>query len=329
MDCVGAIEHVERALLLLEALEECKDFDLHNSYYYYNIIVIDGLCKAKKLDTALPILSDISSIGLEPNVITYNMIITGSCQEQLLEEGKKILLEIDGRKMDLITYNVIVQGLLVKGEFDEGAKFHEGKDERGFLPDSSTFALNSPFCEEILSKSLGNFYIPDLPKYDGSTDPKQHVVAYENLMTMHNLSDALNSQIFVTSLTGRAQEWFTNLPTGCIVNYLQFIHKFDYHFSSKRKYAKSEVHLFSIKQKEDENLQIFVDHFNDEVVDVQGLTNEIKINLMINALKMGPFADALIRDRLSDMEELMMIAQKYIYAEEMNEIKREERRVQK
>ncbi|KAG8376112.1 hypothetical protein BUALT_Bualt09G0029500 [Buddleja alternifolia] len=70
-------------------------------------------------------------------------------------------------------------------------------------------------------------------------------------------------------------------------------------------------------------------HSSSLLMLVDGLTNEIKINLMINALKMGPFADALIRDRPSDMEELMMIAQKYIYVEEMNEIKREERRVQK
>ncbi|KAG8377847.1 hypothetical protein BUALT_Bualt08G0076100 [Buddleja alternifolia] len=110
---------------------------------------------------------------------------------------------------------------------------------------------------------------------------------------------------------------------------VQFMRKFEYHFASKRKYAKYVAHLFSIRQKEDENLRFFVDHFNDEALDVQGYTNEIKINLMINALKMGPFADALIRDRPSDMEELMVIAQKYIYAEEMNELKREERRVQK
>ncbi|KAG8387836.1 hypothetical protein BUALT_Bualt02G0062500 [Buddleja alternifolia] len=156
---------------------------------------------------------------------------------------------------------------------------------------------NSPFCEAILSESLGNFRIPDLPKYDVSTDPKQYIVAYDNLMTMHNLSDALNNRIFVTTLTGQAHEWFTNLPTGCIVDYVQFRRKFDYHFASKRMYAKSVAHLFNIRQKEDENLRTFVDCFNDEALDVQGLTNDIKINLMINALKMGPFADALIRDR--------------------------------
>ncbi|KAG8364923.1 hypothetical protein BUALT_Bualt18G0049200 [Buddleja alternifolia] len=97
--------------------------------------------------------------------------------------------------------------------------------------------------------------------------------------------------------------------------------KFEYHFASKRKYAKSVAHLFSIRQQDDENLRSFVDRFNDKALDVQGLTNEIKINLMINALKTGPFADALIRDHPFDIEELMVIAQKYIYAEEMNELK--------
>ncbi|KAG8363483.1 hypothetical protein BUALT_Bualt19G0027100 [Buddleja alternifolia] len=146
-------------------------------------------------------------------------------------------------------------------------------------------------------------------------------------MTMHNLSDALNSRIFLTTLTGRAQEWFTHLATGSITNYTQCMRKFEYHFASKRKYAKSITHLFGIRQKEDESLRSFVDRFNDEALDVKGLTNEIKINVMINALKMGPFANALIRDRPFDMEELMVVAQKYIYAEEMNELKREERRV--
>ncbi|KAG8367269.1 hypothetical protein BUALT_Bualt16G0054900 [Buddleja alternifolia] len=103
--------------------------------------------------------------------------------------------------------------------------------------------------------------------------------------------------------------------------------KFDYHFASKHKYAKFVTHLFNIRQKADECLQSFVDHFNDETLDVQGLTNEIKINLMINALSIGPFADALIRDHLFDMEKLMVMAQKYIYVEEMDELKREERRI--
>ncbi|KAG8374701.1 hypothetical protein BUALT_Bualt10G0023400 [Buddleja alternifolia] len=67
-------------------------------------------------------------------------------------------------------------------------------------------------------------------------------------------------------------------------------------YDGKRKYAKSITHLFGIRQKDDESLRSFVDRFNDEALDVQGLTNEIKINLTINALKMGPFADALIRD---------------------------------
>ncbi|KAG8386413.1 hypothetical protein BUALT_Bualt03G0146200 [Buddleja alternifolia] len=179
------------------------------------------------------------------------------------------------------------------------------------------------------SQSLRNFRISDLPKYDGSTDPKQHIVAYENLMTMHNFLDALNSRIFVMTFTGRAQEWFTHLAMGCIVDCIQFMRKFEYHFANKQKYTKYVAHLFSIRQKEDENLRSFVDHFNDETLDVQGLTNEIKINLMINALKMGPFADALIRDHPSNMHELMVIAQKYIYTEEMQELKKEERRVQK
>ncbi|KAG8375906.1 hypothetical protein BUALT_Bualt09G0007800 [Buddleja alternifolia] len=111
-------------------------------------------------------------------------------------------------------------------------------------------------------------------------------------------------------LTDRAKDWFTHLPTGYIVDYVEFMRKFEYNFANKEKYMKYVTHLFSIKQKEDEELRSFVDRFNNEALDVQSLMNEIKINLMINALKIRPFTDALVKDRPDDMEELMMMDQK-------------------
>ncbi|KAG8376110.1 hypothetical protein BUALT_Bualt09G0029300 [Buddleja alternifolia] len=103
-----------------------------------------------------------------------------------------------------------------------------------FRPVSALQQKHSLFCTEILLESIETFRIPDLPKYDGSIDPKQHVISYENLMTLHNLSS---------------------------VHYIN-----------------------SLRQREGEGLRSVVDHFNNEALDVQGLTNEIKINLMINAL---------------------------------------------
>ncbi|KAI3458806.1 hypothetical protein Pfo_015469 [Paulownia fortunei] len=51
-------------------------------------IIMDGFCKAKKLHLAQAIFSDLPTKGLEPNVVTYNILIKG-CSKFLEEMGAK------------------------------------------------------------------------------------------------------------------------------------------------------------------------------------------------------------------------------------------------
>ncbi|KAL0313507.1 UNVERIFIED_CONTAM: hypothetical protein Sradi_5750000 [Sesamum radiatum] len=58
--------------------------------------------------------------------------------------------------------------------------------------------------------------MPDLPKYDGTKDPQEHIAAFELVMNLYGQSNAINAKLFITTLTGKAQEWFASLPGGCI-----------------------------------------------------------------------------------------------------------------
>ncbi|KAL0453504.1 UNVERIFIED_CONTAM: hypothetical protein Slati_1328500 [Sesamum latifolium] len=181
---------------------------------------------------------------------------------------------------------------------------------------------NSPFSDKILTEVVDpSFRIPNLPKYDGTKDPLEQVAAFELVMNLYGQSSAINAKLFVTTLTGKAQEWFTSLPNGGIETFEQLVQKFTFHFASKRKQKRSVTYLFNIRQKEDESLKNFIGRFNNETLEIQDLRIDMMVSILIHGLKKGPFASALARDPPEDVEQLIRVAQKYIDEEEINAMK--------
>ncbi|KAL2226353.1 uncharacterized protein LOC105159813 [Sesamum indicum] len=134
------------------------------------------------------------------------------------------------------------------------------------------------------------------------------------------------AKLFATTLMGKAQEWFTNLPRGSIDLHEQLIQKFSFHFASRRKQKRSAIHLFTIRQGEEETLKSFMGRFNNEMIEIEDLHIDMMVSILIHGLKKGPFASALARDPPGDAEQLMGLAQKYIDEEEMNAMKDSEQR---
>ncbi|KAL2252177.1 UNVERIFIED_CONTAM: hypothetical protein Sindi_0012400, partial [Sesamum indicum] len=117
---------------------------------------------------------------------------------------------------------------------------------------------NGECCVEngILAEILGpNVKIPYLPKYHGDKDPKEHLAAYDNILQSYGLLDAFCYLIFVTTLCGRIQDWFSSLVPITVVSYDQLAPKFLHHFSSKKKARRSATCLFTIRQKDDESFR--------------------------------------------------------------------------
>ncbi|KAL2251632.1 UNVERIFIED_CONTAM: Retrovirus-related Pol polyprotein from transposon [Sesamum indicum] len=168
--------------------------------------------------------------------------------------------------------------------------------------------------------------VPDLPRYDRTKDPYEHVAASDMVMNLYGQPDPIMAKLFATTLTGKAQEWFTNLPRGSIDSHEQMIQKFSFHFANRRKQKRFATHLFTIRQREDETLKSFVGRFNNEMIEIQDLRIDMMVSILIHGLKKGPFASALARDPPGDAEQLMALAQKYIDEEEMNAMKDYERK---
>ncbi|KAL2237772.1 UNVERIFIED_CONTAM: hypothetical protein Sindi_0968900 [Sesamum indicum] len=99
---------------------------------------------------------------------------------------------------------------------------------------------------------------------------------------------ARRSDQFVTTLKGKAQEWFMSLGSGTIDSYEQLIQKFSFHFASKRKAKRSATHLFTIRQREDKTLKAFMGRFNNEVLVVQDLKIDMMVSILIHGLQKRP-----------------------------------------
>ncbi|KAL0373135.1 UNVERIFIED_CONTAM: hypothetical protein Scaly_0995100, partial [Sesamum calycinum] len=160
---------------------------------------------------------------------------------------------------------------------------------------------NSPFANKILTEVVdASFRLPDLPKYDGTKDPQEHISAFELVMNLYGETDPINAKLFVTTLAGKSHEWFISLPSGTIESYDQLIEKFTFHFASKKKARRSATYLFTIRQREDESLESFIGRFNNEILEV----HDLRIYMMkyideeeMNAMKEGECASSSKRDR--------------------------------
>lgn len=60
-------------------------------------------------------------------------------------------------------------------------------------------------------------------------DPQEHVAAFEMVLNLYGQPAPIMAKLFATTLTGKAQEWFTNLPRGSIESYDQLVQKFNFH----------------------------------------------------------------------------------------------------
>ena len=77
--------------------------------------------------------------------------------------------------------------------------------------------LSSPLGQHILDyEPPRGFVIPAFATFDGSTDPYDHMLHYNQAMILNAGNDLLLCKVFSASLQGPALAWFHNLPHNSI-----------------------------------------------------------------------------------------------------------------
>ncbi|KAL2247280.1 UNVERIFIED_CONTAM: hypothetical protein Sindi_2580300 [Sesamum indicum] len=224
-------------------------------------------------------------------------------QQMMEEAGRNAIVAYERRTARPIEKKAVKRkvfgGKEVERTFEMTSKKNPERSHRSPLEVGSSSRDKSHFRGPAISRAEveGVSKMPDLPKYDRTRDPQEHLATFDLVM---NLS---------------------------IKSHEQLIQKFTFHFASKWKQKLSATHLFTIRQRDNETLKSFMGKFNNETLEVQDLRIDMMVSILIHGLRKGLFASALARHPPTDVEQLMSVAQKYIDEEEMNAMKDGERRI--
>ncbi|KAL0386747.1 UNVERIFIED_CONTAM: hypothetical protein Slati_4546700 [Sesamum latifolium] len=136
-----------------------------------------------------------------------------------------------------------------------------------------------PFTEGVMADDLlMNYRTPAIAEYDGTTDPQEHLSRIENAALLHRYTNDIKCRVFVTAFARAAQQWFNQLPPALIGSFREFRSLFLHQFANSRKHRKTELNLFSIRQKEGELLKDYLQRFNTTALEVPSGTQEVKAN---------------------------------------------------
>lgn len=130
--------------------------------------------------------------------------------------------------------------------------------------------------------------MPQGKRYDGSTDPEDHIAEYNTRMVTCNIPEdtykTIVSKAFSSTLTGSARRWFSSLPLNSIDSFAELMTKFVSHFSHNKKPEVEEEDLYEHYQKRNETLRKYLKQFNDTKVSIPNCHEKAVVSTFIKGL---------------------------------------------
>jgi pentatricopeptide repeat protein len=124
------------------------------------------------LNPPLPI-----TIGLRPDVFTYNALLNGYCKNRRIDDGLALFRQMCSKdvKPDSITYNIILQGLFQAGRTSDARELYVRMVESGTQLKMDTFRI-------VLRGLCHNRCVDEAMKMFQSLCPKELEVSSFNIM---------------------------------------------------------------------------------------------------------------------------------------------------
>ena len=126
--------------------------------------------------------------------------------------------------------------------------------------------LFSPLGQHILSyEPLRGFVIPSFAMYDGSSDPYDHMLHFNQAMILNAGNDRLLFKVFTASLKRPALAWFHKLPQGFINSFSKLWAAFVSQYLCLVRHKGNITSLQTIFKQEDESICYFTRRFRQAV----------------------------------------------------------------
>ncbi|XP_072056316.1 uncharacterized protein [Arachis hypogaea] len=194
----------------------------------------------------------------------------------------------------------------------------EGKSEKTRQP---VIMGVTPFHRSILEVRLPkHFDKPTDMRYDGTQDPLEHLTAFEARMNLEGVGDEVRCRAFPVTLAGPAIRWFNGLPQGSIYSFSDVSRAFLAQFTTRIAKAKHPINLLGVTQRQGEPTRRYLDRFNDECLEIDGLTDSVASLCLTNGLLNENFRKHLTTKPVWTMHEIQTVAKEYINDEEVSRV---------
>ncbi|XP_025647466.1 uncharacterized protein [Arachis hypogaea] len=178
-----------------------------------------------------------------------------------------------------------------------------------------------PFHRSILEVRLPkHFDKPMDMRYDGTQDPLEYLTTFEARMNLEGVGDEVRCCAFPITLAGPAIRWFNNLPQGSVTGFADISHTFLAQFTTRIAKVKHPINLLGVTQRPDESIRKYLDRFNDECLEIDGLTDSVASLCLTNGLLNEDFRKHLTTKPVWSMQEIQCVAKEYINDEEVSRV---------
>jgi hypothetical protein len=182
----------------------------------------------------------------------------------------------------------------------------------------------SPLSAELQATPWPPSYKPpQLPMYDGHSDPKQFLMSYEATISLYRGNTAVMVKSFVMAVKNVVQTWYSSLRPGTITSWQKLKDMLITSFQGFQTKPVTAQALFQSTQDHVEYLQAYVRRLRLRA-QAPTVPNEIIIEAMIKGLRPRPTAQYFTRKPPQMLEKLLHKMDEYIRADNDFHQRREE-----
>ncbi|KAI3474683.1 hypothetical protein Pfo_029868 [Paulownia fortunei] len=127
---------VAETVRMLEAMRHQKDSTSHPDHVTYTT-VISAFVKAGSMDRARQVLTEMARIRVPANLITYNILLKGYCQQLQIDKAEDLIREMvnkAGIEPDVVSYNTLIDGCILVDDSAGALTYFNEMRKRGIAP---------------------------------------------------------------------------------------------------------------------------------------------------------------------------------------------------
>ncbi|GJT42130.1 reverse transcriptase domain-containing protein [Tanacetum coccineum] len=153
--------------------------------------------------------------------------------------------------------------------------------------------------------------------YDRKGDPDNFLHLFQGAIRMQKWLMPVACHMFTYTLKDSARIWWNSQKIGSILNYEDLKAKFRSYFSQQKKFTKTHLAVYNIKQREGESTRAFITRYTENTLQILGLHEEQGISGFVYGLRTRSLVEHLSTDLPSIYKGLMEKTYTWVEAREV------------